>query len=216
MAPALLRDRPLFDVPTLAPKELVRIRVRLRVPMAGAIPGRLGRVCLAYSTRYHPRLPVEVCGGRRAAFWAPDKSEASSCESRSVRNLRRLSRRVDCIHFRRRPTMGTLVGIDPPKSSSKETRTVPSQMRRHVVGLGGLASVAALAAGTNGTSHADEPKAFVRFAVSSVRGGRPYQEDRSRLPLRAPAALVMSCLPTEAEPAVPCAGPSPATGSTFT
>ena len=42
-------------------------RPKAQPGMAGAIAGRLGRVCLAYSARY-PRLRVEECGGSRAAF----------------------------------------------------------------------------------------------------------------------------------------------------
>ncbi len=53
-------------------------------------------------------LNGEECGGRRGpAFGDLAQIEASSCESRSDRNLRRLSRRADCTHFRRRPTIGT-------------------------------------------------------------------------------------------------------------
>jgi hypothetical protein len=40
-----------------------RVKAKAQPGMAGAIPGRLGRVCLAYSAP-HPRLPVEECGGR--------------------------------------------------------------------------------------------------------------------------------------------------------
>ena len=85
---------------------LARVKAKAQPGMAEAIAGRLGRVCLAYSARY-PRLPVEECGGRGAAFGDLSQIEASSCGSRSDRNLRRLSRRVDCTHFRPRPTMGT-------------------------------------------------------------------------------------------------------------
>jgi hypothetical protein len=81
-------------------------RPKAQPGMAGAIAGRLGRVCLAYSARY-PRLPVEECGGRGAAFGDLAQIEASSCGSRSDRNLRGLTRRVDCTHFRPWPTMGT-------------------------------------------------------------------------------------------------------------
>ena len=81
-------------------------RPKAQPGMAGAIAGRLGRVCLAYSARY-PRLPVEECGGRGAAFGDLAQIEASSCGSRSDRGLRRLTRRVDCTHFRPWPTMGT-------------------------------------------------------------------------------------------------------------
>jgi hypothetical protein len=123
--------------------------------MAGAIAGLLGRVCLSYSTRY-PRLPVEptveVRGGRRAAFRAPDKSEASRCRSRSDRNLRRLTRRADCTHFRPWPTLGKSwnLGIDPPKMASssrpgKETRTVdpPAHLPRDF-GMRGTANLGRL------------------------------------------------------------------------
>jgi hypothetical protein len=83
-----------------------RVKAEAQPGMAGAIAGRLGRVCLAYSARY-PRLPVEECGGRGAAFGDLAQIEASSCGSRSDRNLRGLTRRVDCTHFRPWPTMGT-------------------------------------------------------------------------------------------------------------
>ena len=74
-------------------------RPKAQPGMAGAIAGRLGRVCLAFSARC-PRLPVEECGGRGAAFGDLSQIEASSCGSRSDRNLRGLNRRVDCTHFR--------------------------------------------------------------------------------------------------------------------
>jgi hypothetical protein len=50
-------------------------------------------------------------------------------------------------------------------------------MRRTLTGLGGLASAVALATGSK-SGEGEEQRAIVRFAVSSVRGGRPYQEDR--------------------------------------
>ena len=56
-------------------------RPKAQPGMAGAIAGRLGRVCLAFSARY-PRLPVEECGGRGAAFGDFAQIEASSCGSR--------------------------------------------------------------------------------------------------------------------------------------
>ena len=45
-------------------------RPKAQPGMAGAIAGRLGRVCLAYSARY-PRLPVEECGGRGGCLRGP-------------------------------------------------------------------------------------------------------------------------------------------------
>ena len=60
--------------------------------------------------RYLPEVPPSPFKGpllRGAAFGDLSQIEASSCGSRSDRNLRRLSRRVDCTHFRPRPTMGT-------------------------------------------------------------------------------------------------------------
>ncbi len=79
--------------------------------MAGAIAGRLGRVCLACSARY-PRLPVEECGGRGAAFGDLAQIEATSCGSQSERNLRGLTRRVDCTQL---ADDGNL-GIDPAEN----------------------------------------------------------------------------------------------------
>jgi len=54
-----------------------QVKAKAQPGMAGAIAGRLGRVCLAYSARY-PRLPVEECGGRGAAFGDLAQIEAST------------------------------------------------------------------------------------------------------------------------------------------
>ena len=93
-----------------------QVKAKPEPPMEGTIPGRLGLVCVAHSTGY-PRLAVEVCGGRGLAFRVGDLSqiEASSYGSRSDRNLRRLSRRVDSTHFSAPTDHGNL-GIDPAEN----------------------------------------------------------------------------------------------------
>jgi hypothetical protein len=114
-----VRTAPLMRI-TAAKQGPSHWQAKAQPGMAGAIPGRLGRVCLAYSAR-HPRLPVQECGGR-GGMWGPGAAngdlaqiEASSCESRSDTNLRAAYRRVDCTPFSALTDHGN-VGIDPAEN----------------------------------------------------------------------------------------------------